>query len=805
MRNNQPVTQKETALREDVLIVSRTDLKGRITYVNRDFIDVSGFAEAELVGQPHNVLRHPDMPAEAFKDLWETLKQARCWTGIVKNRCRNGDHYWVDASVTPLKEGGQVVGYMSVRRKASADQVAAAEALYARLRAGRATLEKREGWFSRLSLTTRITLATTAAIALVNAVALAAVVGGGTYVDEFHDVSRQVVTMLAIAGVFDVLALVGVISWQMRRMVVRPLAQMNACFEQIAQGHYHNRIPLDRRDEIGLLQQGLQGMQIRLGFDMVEQRRVAEEMARIKIALDGAAMPMTISDERNALIYMNEAAWALWRDMAPNLAASHPGFAVEGLPGSSLAELFDDEEARAAYRAELTDNRTLDVRMGGKLLRVTASPVRGDGGRYLGRASQWLDRTAEVGVEREVEEIVQAAGCGDFSQRLSLEGKHGFLGDLAAGLNRLLDTAACGLGDVAAVLNGVARGDLTRTMDGDLQGVFAQLRDDTNATVARLREVVGRIKESTDAINTASGEIASGNQDLSSRTEEQASSLQEAASSMEELNATVRQNADNARQAKELADNSNEIASRGGEMVHRVVQTMGAIQDSSKKIADIIGVIDSIAFQTNILALNAAAEAARAGEQGRGFAVVASEVRSLAQRSAQAAREIKTLIADSVDKVSGGVKLVGEAGDTMDDVVTCFHLVASLISEIASASREQSTGIEQVTQAVGQMDEVTQQNAALVEQAAAAAESLEDQARLLAQAVSVFRLEPGAAQGWDGETERRGPERATNVARLPGKPATPARSAAAAPLPRVRKAAGGGAPHAAADDDWEEF
>ena len=256
-------------------------------------------------------------------------------------------------------------------------------------------------------------------------------------------------------------------------------------------------------------------------------------------------------------------------------------------------------------------------------------------------------------------------------------------------------------------------------------------------------KIIFSIKSATDAINTAAQEIASGNQDLSSRTEQQASSLEETASSMEELTSTVRQNADNARQANELANSAQSVAEKGGQVVSQVVETMGAIHQSSNKISDIISVIDGIAFQTNILALNAAVEAARAGEQGRGFAVVATEVRNLAQRSAAAAREIKGLISDSVDKVQAGGRLVDQAGQTMDEVVTSIQRVAKIMSDISSATREQSAGIEQVGLAVTQMDEMTQQNAALVEQAAAAAESLEEQARNLSQSVSVFKLAGG--------------------------------------------------------------
>jgi methyl-accepting chemotaxis protein len=305
----------------------------------------------------------------------------------------------------------------------------------------------------------------------------------------------------------------------------------------------------------------------------------------------------------------------------------------------------------------------------------------------------------------------------------------------------LITSIGSSLRQALMLAQSVAEGDLTHTVEVKSKDEIGQLLLALKKMTESLTGIVSEVRTSTHTIATASTQIATGNLDLSSRTEEQASSLEETASSMEELTSTVKQNADNARQANQLAVSASEVAIRGGSVVSQVVDTMGSINDSSKKIVDIIGVIDGIAFQTNILALNAAVEAARAGEQGRGFAVVASEVRNLAQRSAAAAKEIKTLIGDSVDKVDAGSRLVAEAGITMSEVVDSVKRVTDIMAEITAASHEQSTGIEQVNQAVGQMDQVTQQNAALVEEAAAAADSLREQAANLAQVVSVFKLQ----------------------------------------------------------------
>ena len=336
--------------------------------------------------------------------------------------------------------------------------------------------------------------------------------------------------------------------------------------------------------------------------------------------------------------------------------------------------------------------------------------------------------------------------------------------------------------------------------EGDFSKSVTLVKNDTSSLLysinvmrENLTSTIGDIRTATETISVATREIASGNLDLSNRTESQASSLEETASSMEELTSTVKQNAENARQANQLVVSTADVAVRGGQVVGQVVNTMASIKDSSRKIADIIGVIDGIAFQTNILALNAAVEAARAGEQGRGFAVVASEVRNLAQRSAGAAKEIKALIEDSVGKVDNGGKLVDEAGKTMEEIVNSVKRVTDIMSEIAAASQEQSAGIEQVNQAVGQMDEMTQQNAALVEEAAAAAGSLQDQAGQLAQAVSVFKLD---GMAYSPRVEQ--PVISHKVTQIPK--AKPRHASAPSPAMRPKKVAAGGS-----NEEWEEF
>ncbi|WP_175022890.1 methyl-accepting chemotaxis protein [Burkholderia aenigmatica] len=514
MRNNQPVTQREFDFPDDATLMSTTDANSYIAYANAAFIQVSGFSPEEIEGQPHNVVRHPDMPKEAFADMWATLKGGEPWTALVKNRRKNGDHYWVRSNTVPVMRNGQPTGYMSVRTKASRDEIAAAEVLYKAFREGNA-----------------------------------------------------------------------------------------------GNRHFHKGL---------IVRKGLTGFMSLFQTMSVRARLHASLCVLAPVVVAGG--------------------WAC------------------GLQGGALAA-FAAVAAGAAAAAGLW----LDAQIARPLMQLRDQALRVATGES--RSGVAMNRVDEIGMT-------------------------------------------------------------LRTIN-QLGLMFRWLVDDVSEQVLNVQR--------------ASNEIAQGNNDLSARTEQASTSVQQTAASMAEMTATVSSNAETALQANQLSVSASDAAERGGQAVGEVVTTMNDITASSRKISDIIGVIDGIAFQTNILALNAAVEAARAGDQGRGFAVVAGEVRALAQRSANAAKEIKTLIGASVERVESGARIVDGAGKTMEDIVTQVKRVSDLIAEISSSTAEQSTGVAQVDQAVVHLDNITQQNAALVEQSTAASESLKQQATRLVEAVNVFR------------------------------------------------------------------
>ena len=559
---------------------------------------------------------------------------------------------------------------------------------------------------------------------------------------QAHD--RSVAAILI--GLAVALLLAAALGWAIIRAIMVPLADAVRVADDVAAGKLDRRIDTARRDEVGKLLQSMQRMQTQLQAVIGAQREMARQhdAGMISHRMDETSFPGdygVMVKESNALVNSHI-----------QLILS----ALEIIKRYSNGDLSVDIERLPGEKAVMTD--AVDA-----------------------------VKTSLSAINSEIKHLAGAAAQGDFSVRGDAAAYQHDFRDMVSSLNQLMETTDGNLSELSKLLQAIARGDLTVRMQGDFHGVFADMRDDANATVGQLTDIVGRIQHAASSINLAATEIATGNSDLSRRTEQQAANLEETAASMEELTSTVRQNAEHARQANQLAIGAHGVASQGGTVVGQVVTTMSAIEASSKKIADIISVIDGIAFQTNILALNAAVEAARAGEQGRGFAVVASEVRTLAQRSAAAAKEIKGLIDDSVGKVGEGSVLVQQAGTTMDEIVTSVQRVTDIMAEISAASQEQSAGIDQVNQTVMQMDETTQQNAALVEEATAAARSMEDQATQLTEAVAVFRIAADDARKSSGKTA----------------------VSAVAPRQRLRPVAtsarGGQTALKMDDGDWQEF
>ena len=552
---------------------------------------------------------------------------------------------------------------------------------------------------------------------------------------------RLLATMSAL-GVVALAFLAAALGWIARRLVTKPLGEAVQAVEAVASGNLDVSLRTDREDEVGRLYGAMTRMSAQIKERMQAERDVAQRNLGVRLALEQASVGLMIADNEHRITFANPRVSQMLRDQLEQIRVRIPEFDPDDIVGKSIHRFHGGSVERVSRTLDgLSGQHRTRITLGTAIFELSVNTVADESGQRAGFVVEWHDRTTDVQFEQEIANVVEAAAEGNLDLRMQTAGRSGFYALVSNRLNQLLDQVNASLSELRRVLSALAQGDLSRRIEADMVGVFGAMKSDANATIERLREIVGQIQTAAESINTAAGEISAGNMDLSSRTEQQAASLEETASSMEELTGTVQQNADSARKASELAQDATGVATEGGEVVQQVVDVMGEITLASKKIGDIIGTVDGIAFQTNILALNAAVEAARAGEAGRGFAVVASEVRALAQRSAEAAKEIKQLVGDSMDKVGAGSKLVNEAGATMQQIVRSVKQVTDLIAEIASASTEQSGGIEQVNRTVAQLDEMTQQNAALVEEAMASARSMEEQAQDLVRAASAFHLQ----------------------------------------------------------------
>lgn len=529
-----------------------------------------------------------------------------------------------------------------------------------------------------------------------------------------------------------------VLSYCISRGIGRRVLIAVGVAKEIAMGNFDSEIKKQPCDELGQLAAALSTAQLNLKAGDDSEKR-ATEFEQIKRALDSATAITMLIDNNQNIVYLNKVCQLLMngnRSLLSNLKIEDAS--LKNLYGKSINAASNYIGLTSSEIQRMNQNHRHELAVNNLTLQVNVSPVVDSSNNRIGTVIEWHDKTKEVNAEQEVQAMVDAALDGDFSRRIDVDEMEGFYAQIANMLNKLAEISETGTNDTLRVLKALSIGQLDVKIENEHNGVFAELKGNCNKTTNKLTEIVGLISQAALNLNRGANEIASGNSDLSSRTEQQAAHLEETASAMEKMSNTVLNNSVNADQANSLAKGARDDAERGGEVANRAIIAVNEISAASKKIGDIIGVIDEIAFQTNLLALNASVEAARAGDKGNGFEVVASEVRELAGRCAKAANEIKVLIDDSSTKVAEGERLVGESGDALHAIVGSVNKVSDIISDIAEAGQEQTQGIKQINTAISQIDEMTQRNAALVEQAAANSHQVDEQAKELDTLVSFF-------------------------------------------------------------------
>ncbi|GEN29458.1 hypothetical protein HVA01_31040 [Halovibrio variabilis] len=672
MHNAEQAASAVYELADDDVLISRSDLQGRITYANQTFVEVSGYSLEEIMGQPHRLFRHPTMPAAVFQNLWETIEAGKTWQGLIKNRRQSGEAYWVDTTIAPLLDGERVAGYTSIRRKASTDAIARAERVYGAMQQGKTRGFKLHygalrrtgvrGWAKRFS---------------------------------FSSIQAKLIGMVLASIVLLVMA--------------------------GAAGVYGLTSSADRLRTLN--QTGLEGIS--------DLQKIDQRVSQATQALEPA-----VRNPRRADLELLETQLTT---MSANIEQSWQGFTAQRETGS-VQEGLTAQLTTFIESADITLTAIVDGNgfAAFEAFNDTVQPT-----------AENISATVNLLVDQERAAAQALMENAEHQQHVLLYGQ---LGVLLIGIVLMIGLSMAVLKSLIKSLNEarrvtfqIAAGNLANRVTLKRNDELGELLNSLETMRASLSGLITEVGNKVDVVTPASEHIRQQNEDLASRTEEQASSLQQTASSMDQMTATVQQNSENARQANQLAMQNATTSRETGERMQALVERMERIAASANKMTDIISVIDGIAFQTNILALNASVEAARAGEQGRGFAVVANEVRNLAGRSADAAGEIRRLIDTSSQEISGGAEAVKEAEAAIEQVVTQVMKVSDIMEEISSASDEQSSGIAQINTAVSEMDHVTQQNASKVQSISSAAQNLTREALGLANVIAAFRLE-GAAE-----------------------------------------------------------
>ncbi|WP_196137323.1 methyl-accepting chemotaxis protein [Aliikangiella sp. G2MR2-5] len=716
LENNELEAQIDAIRRSQAVIEFNMD--GTIITANENFLKVMGYDLNEIKGKHHRMFVDPEYAESSeYREFWSALNRGEFFSKEFKRFGKNGKEIWIQASYNPLIDSSgkpfKVVKFAS--------DITEQTRLFHQASRMQAAVNGSQTATMMVDKDLCVTFCNKATYELLKELehAFAKIWPGfeatseymiGKCIDDFHKKPEHQRKILSDPSNMPYRTVITIGEYSI---------QLNVCAIIDNEGtHVGSSLEW---------------------ANITKQVAAEREVGRLVSAVEGMSTNIMMADVDGVINYLNPAVEKMLRRREDDLKVVLPGFSVDTLIGTC----FDEFHKNPAHQRNILRPENLpyeaSITVGPLHFDLIAVALKDSSDNHLGTAVEWIDTTEQVKAQEQVENLIAKASRGELTERLNADEFEGFMKNLSNGINEMLDTVVEPITNCQSVLEQLAAGNLEKSMDGSYHGMFEQLQNSINTSIDNLRNMVGEIMETSAHVSSSAKEISQGNTDLSQRTEEQASSLEETASSMEELTSTVKENASSATKANELSKSTEKLAESGGQVVADAVQAMKEINDASREISDIIGVIDEIAFQTNLLALNAAVEAARAGDQGRGFAVVAAEVRNLAQRSASAAKDIKSLINNSVNKVDQGSQLVNDSGQRLNEIVDSVRNVSELVSEISNASEEQASGIEQINQAVSQMDNMTQQNSALVEQAAASAESLNEQASNLMELMSFFK------------------------------------------------------------------